>query len=385
MTLSETLDTPASRLERVVMFAQVADVADLKAQGETVWLNTLGWFHDIVDEGLDAGGRVVKYFDNGVLVLFEPSRAVDAVNAAILIQETLVAGSVARRVACGGRIAITSGSLVTFPAPTGAEDWIGCAIDRAVALAGIGTEKAILVEKSALSLTATGRIRSRAGETKTPPRTPEEYQGPLQQMTLAEIPMPFEFHEIVWDQGAAGPRFRLAAAPVPSSSSSATVLGSSSDEATGEERLIGTVRRWDKKKGQGFIISKEGEFFYVDRRYTAGPPELSPGSKVYFVPRPPLIEGKNRLAACVLALGQAVQGRVVRVGKKGFGFVEVGDSSGNTQRLFMFLGDNREGFSGGDTVAFTVGENDRGPVAQNASRAGVASRPRHEVIGSRER
>ena len=66
------------------------------------------------------------------------------------------------------------------------------------------------------------------------------------------------------------------------------------------------------------------------------------------------------------------RGKVVRVGKKGFGFVEVGDSCGNTQRLFMFLGENRDAIGGGDSVGFTVGENDRGPVAQNAVRATAA-------------
>jgi cold shock CspA family protein len=147
-----------------------------------------------------------------------------------------------------------------------------------------------------------------------------------------------------------------------------------------DERLIGTVRRWDKKKGQGFIISKDGEFFYVDRRYTAGPPELNPGSKVFYIPRAALIEGKNRVAACVLALGQSMQGKVVRVGKKGFGFVEVGDSCGNTQRLFMFLGENRDGIGGGDSVSFVVGENDRGPVAQNAARSQPVWRHRHELV-----
>jgi cold shock CspA family protein len=82
-----------------------------------------------------------------------------------------------------------------------------------------------------------------------------------------------------------------------------------------------------------------------------------------------------------------MQGKVVRVGKKGFGFVEVGDSCGNTQRLFMFLGENRDGIGGGDSVSFTVGENDRGPVAQNASRSAASWRPRpdYDAFQPRER
>jgi cold shock CspA family protein len=229
-----------------------------------------------------------------------------------------------------------------------------------------------------LTETARGRIRSRAGEMRQPPRAPEEYLSRVQRLSLAGMPAPIEFQEIYWDQPAMTPRLRL-----PS-----VVAAASSDDGIAtslEERQNGTVRRWDKKKGQGFIISKDGEFFYVDRRYTAGPPELNPGSKVFFLPRAPLIEGKNRVAACVLALGQSMQGKVVRVGKKGFGFVEVGDSCGNSQRLFMFLGDNRDGIGGGDSVAFVVGENDRGPVAQNASRAPAHWRHRQEPEAVRER
>jgi hypothetical protein len=44
----------------------------------------------------------------------------------------------------------------------------------------------------------------------------------------------------------------------------------------------------------------------------------------------------------------------------------------------MFLGDNRDGNGGGDSVSFVVGENDRGPVAQNAARAQAGLRSRHE-------
>src|SRR5205807_2145934 len=122
---------------------------------------------------------------------------------------------------------------------------------------------------------------------------------------------PLEFQEVCWDQPGTPPRFRVpaVAAPIGAVDESGALAG---------ERQSGTVRRWDKKKGQGFIISKDGEFFYVDRRYTAGPPELLPGAKVFFTPRAALIEGKNRVAGCVLALGQSMQGKVVRVGKKGF-------------------------------------------------------------------
>jgi cold shock CspA family protein len=376
MTLSDALESPGSRVERVVFVAQVADAASLKTrEPEATWLSTYAWFLDTLAENVDEGSTFVKCSADGAMYVFDREHAVDAVNAAILFQETLTAGSVARKVACHAAVGMAFGEVVAFTNQGGCRDFAGVPVDRALSLAGIATAKGILVDGATLNVAPLGRVRSRVGETRQPPRTPEEYAGPPQRATLAGIAVPVEFQEIYWDQPSQTPRFRLA-------HSAPTMSAPVSDDpavAALEERLSGTVRRWDKKKGQGFIISKEGEFFYVDRRYTAGPPELNPGAKVYFVPRAPLIEGKNRVASCVLALGQSLQGKVVRVGKKGFGFVEVGDSCGNTQRLFMFLGENRDGIGGGDSVGFTVGENDRGPVAQNASRAQATWRaPRHD-------
>jgi class 3 adenylate cyclase/cold shock CspA family protein len=378
MTLSDALESPGSRVERVVLVAQVADAASLKTrEAEATWLSTYAWFLDTLAENVDDTSAFVRSAGDGAMYVFDRERAVDAVNAAILFQETLTAGGVARKVACHAGVGMAFGEVVSFTNEGGCRDYAGVPVDRAVALAGIATAKGVLVDGATLSVAPLGRVRSRAGETRQPPRPPEEYAGPAQRATLAGVAVPVEFQEIYWDQPGGTPRFRLA--HTPSTFSAAGTSGVEDPAAAAlEERLNGTVRRWDKKKGQGFIISKEGEFFYVDRRYTAGPPELNPGAKVYFVPRAPLIEGKNRVASCVLALGQSLQGKVVRVGKKGFGFVEVGDSCGNTQRLFMFLGENRDGIGGGDSVGFTVGENDRGPVAQNASRAQATWRPRHE-------
>jgi cold shock CspA family protein/class 3 adenylate cyclase len=380
MTLSDALESPASRVERLVLVAQVADAASLKTrEAEGTWLSAYAWFLDTLAENVDDAGQLVKTCSDGAVYVFERERAADALNAAIVFQEAVTAGSVTRKVSCSASVAMAWGEVVSFKTATCAHDYAGITVDRAFALSSIATAKAILIDGATLGVAPLGRLRSRAGETRQPtPRTPDEYAGPLQRATLSGIAVPVEFQEIYWDLQQPSPRFRLQTSPVVTA-----VAGEEAASGLLDERQSGTVRRWDKKKGQGFIISKDGEFFYVDRRYTAGPPELNPGAKVFFVPRAPLIEGKNRVASCVLALGQSLQGKVVRVGKKGFGFVEVGDSCGNTQRLFMFLGENRDAIGGGDSVGFTVGENDRGPVAQNAVRATAAPawRPRPDLDG----
>jgi cold shock CspA family protein len=378
MTLSDALESAAARVTRIALYAQVAEAAPLRArEPETVWLGCYAWFLDTLAENVDHEGTFVKAWGDGALYVFEREQAAEAINAAILIQEALTAGNVARKIACTAAIGLAGGELVRYTTLAGSVDYVGSAVDHAVALAGVALPKAVLAESATLSAVAIGRVRSRAGETRQPPRTPEEYLAKPQRVTVAGLPAALEFQEICWDQPGTQPRFRMpATAPAMATLDEAAALAG--------ERQSGTVRRWDKKKGQGFIISKEGEFFYVDRRYTAGPPELLPGAKVFFTPRAALIEGKNRVAGCVLALGQSMQGKVVRVGKKGFGFVEVTDSCGNAQRLFMFLGDNRDNIGGGDSVGFTVGENDRGPVAQSAARAQATWRPRHEHDGLRE-
>jgi class 3 adenylate cyclase/cold shock CspA family protein len=379
MTLSDALESAAARVTRIALYAQVAEAASLRVrEPETIWLSTYAWFLDALAENVDHEGSFVKAWGDGALYVFERDHAAEAINAAILIQEALTAGNVARKVECNATIGLAGGELVRFTTPAGSVDYVGSAVDRAVSLAGVALPKAVLADAPTLSAVAIGRVRSRAGETRQPPRTPEEYIGKPQRLSLAGLPIALEFQEICWDQPGSAPRFRVPAIVAPNTGAV--------DEsgALAGERQSGTVRRWDKKKGQGFIISKEGEFFYVDRRYTAGPPELLPGTKVFFTPRAALIEGKNRVAGCVLALGQSMQGKVVRVGKKGFGFVEVTDSCGNAQRLFMFLGDNRDNIGGGDSVSFVVGENDRGPVAQNAARAQASWRPRHDHDSLRE-
>ncbi len=381
MTLSDALDSAAAREERVILFAQLADGASLRVrEPEAVWLSTYAWFLETVAETIEGEGRLVKYCADGALYVFDKDRAADAINSAILMQEAVSAGSATRTVAGNAAIGIAAGEAVAFKDLAGRSDYAGLVVDRAIALGSAAMGKAILADAATVASAARGRIRSRAGEMRQPPRPPEDYVSRPQRLSVAGLPAPIELLEIYWDQPAPLPRLRL---PVTPLAASAVEEGAPSSL---EERQTGTVRRWDRKKGQGFIISKEGEFFYVDRRYTAGPPELNPGAKVFFLPRAPLIEGKNRVAACVLALGQTMQGKVVRVGKKGFGFVEVGDTCGNTQRLFMFLGENRDGIGGGDSVGFVVGENDRGPVAQNASRANPAPRHRHDPapLGERE-
>src|SRR5687767_15026102 len=102
MTLSETLESPVSRIESVIMAVQIADAGSLKLQSEATWLSAYGWFFDTLTENLEEedGGQFIKYVGDGALFVFGAGRVADAINAAILMQEAITAGNVARKITC---------------------------------------------------------------------------------------------------------------------------------------------------------------------------------------------------------------------------------------------------------------------------------------------
>src|SRR5438309_839388 len=113
MTLSDALESPAARVTRVALVAQVADAAALRSrEPEAVWLSTYAWFLDTLGENVDHEGTFVKCWGDGALYVFEPQQAADAINAAILIQEAIAAGQFARKVACSASVGLAAGELV---------------------------------------------------------------------------------------------------------------------------------------------------------------------------------------------------------------------------------------------------------------------------------
>jgi hypothetical protein len=63
------------------------------------------------------------------------------------------------------------------------------------------------------------------------------------------------------------------------------------------------LRSWNVERQYGLIVADDGESFYVDDRFLACEAVPPLGSEVWFRPRPALIEGKNRVAAMVMAVG----------------------------------------------------------------------------------
>ncbi len=84
----------------------------------------------------------------------------------------------------------------------------------------------------------------------------------------------------------------------------------------------GVVRSVTDDGHHGFLIDDDDQFHYFDRRHLLGGTPL-PSTIVWFVSRPPLIEGRNPVADPVLELGAAVSCVVTDVDGTGDGFASV--------------------------------------------------------------
>ncbi|MBN2370033.1 MAG: hypothetical protein JXO72_06060 [Vicinamibacteria bacterium] len=373
MNLAHKLTSPESKVHRVVLTLVLKDLASTKQKdSEASWIALIGRFLDVVLESTDCGAREsVRCLPSGARVVFGEDEAVAAVNAAIHVQEALSEAPEDDRPALPVSAGIASGEIARVDLPGADAQDLGAVVDRSLGMAEAAARRAVVVDRPTLALLRNGGFSSRAGENQTPRRTADEYEGPASQVKLPLCVEEVEYREIFWDTQLHG-----LDSPTPPAIEIQEAAAAPPPNGGAPERLIGTVRRWSRERGQGLILSNQGESFYVDRRYIVGGAPLEPGSRTFFVPRPSLIPGKNRVAACVVALGSTLTGKVVRVGSRGFGFLEVNDSSGINQRLFMLLGDSHERFAVSDSVTFVVAENDRGPIARNPRRGDPEHRQR---------
>jgi len=84
----------------------------------------------------------------------------------------------------------------------------------------------------------------------------------------------------------------------------------------------GVVRSVTDDGHHGFLIDDTDQFHYFDRRHLLGTTP-APTTIVWFVSRPPLIEGRNPVADPVLELGAMVSCVVTDLDGTGSGFASV--------------------------------------------------------------
>jgi len=259
---------------------------------------------------------------------FAITEADDALNAAIRIQEVLRSDTT-HRVRCA--IGLATGP--THRLESDAVSVLGDSVAAAHHLAEAANAGAVLADLDTIAAANLFEVRSSMGEQRR--RTHHDYVTPVGYLPVAGKPAPLAFVEVIWDEDARGIRTTALrdlawwqVAPHPHPPASDVVVSTDSDHPW----ETGRVRSWNPSRHHGFIVSTRNEFFYVDDRFIVGADILTVGAEVWFVPKPSLIEGKNRIATTVLSNDRPLEAQVVNA-RGEFRFTEVTDTAGNRAEL----------------------------------------------------
>ncbi|QEU85407.1 adenylate/guanylate cyclase domain-containing protein [Streptomyces viridosporus] len=368
------------RPHRVILFADLAGSTEMKGKtGEVGWLPTIGKFLDITTRAVtEHGGTVVKYLGDGTLAVFDGERAAEAICAAITIQELLKEensrGSVND---CLATVGIATGRVVEYQAPGGGLDYIGSVVDLAARLCGAGAPQAIWVDSVTVASANMSKVSSGMGRALE--YSPDDYLSDEEKVDLKGFAKPIKYREVIWHKKAFGVKNTVLTEAIDRAQTQAHVqvqqnrlraratvppqAGPSARPVI--ETLDGTVTRWDPEQGRGFIATAGHGDHYVDRRFLVNEQNLTEGGAVRFVPLPPLKEGQRPVAGCTVQEGHEIRGTFQNVRTdKGYGFVEVRDTRGNQQNLFVFLGDAAAGHRFGDPATLEVRRNHKGISGQ---------------------
>ncbi len=371
--LANTFRDPKSRVQRVVVAVDLANSTSMKAQhSEATWLNTYGWFFDLLTNSNEKG-TIIKYLGDGAMAVFPEESAADAINWAIKVQEG-IADAQAQNVVpvfCECSIGISFGDVVEFETPDRNKDYIGTVVDRAFRLCSAANAKAIFVDTDSVAAALMMKVQSRIGISTAPKRKPTDYLSPVESVTVKGFTQPVAYYEIFWgsDKYGVRPGFvtklsqtevtpKPAPAEPPSLRPAKTVLWTRGVITSLNERF-------------GFVTANGEDFWfnpdYLFRR--AASPRLN--DTVWFIPAAAFTpkgpsSGRReprRRATDIVSFGTVLEG-VLDTIKEGYGFVTCRTDGGDFRRIFVPLRDSSRWRPGTD-VSFTVGENSKGLAGAN--------------------
>jgi class 3 adenylate cyclase len=199
--LSDTFRSPASRVERTIMFIDMVDSTSMKEkEAEATWLTTFGFFFDLITGVIEgnARGSIVKYLGDGIMAVYGEDHGSDAINDAVSIQKGIKDSVEARKVRVHCSIGISTGEVVEFKTPRDEPDYLGSVVDRAARLCAVASAQAIFVDTATATSTQMSKVKSPVG--KVLRRTINEYQGAMGKTNLKGFTAPVEYQEILWDQ-----------------------------------------------------------------------------------------------------------------------------------------------------------------------------------------
>jgi class 3 adenylate cyclase len=366
--LKEAFNDPSCRSDQIVMFIDMTDSTAMKASTPEVnWLPTFGWFFDAVSDVVErCSGRIVKFLGDGVMVVFSPDDGAAAINAAVLVQELLGKARAEKQYDCNCSVGIAVGKVVHFTVGAGgAEDYIGTVVDRSARLCSGANAGSVFVDSSTVNAANMYHVQSRIGAALN--RTPEEYVGAIQELPAKGFHNPIRYYEIIWDHSPHGVKTSTVSELARSEGTARSIASPTPPRPIPDRQsawLAGRVQRWHVDRGIGFIVSGEEEF-YFDSRFVVDSRSMAVGDQVFFIPRDPLVTGRNRVAAVIIAMGQRLNVRVGHINTRGFGFAELSDGRGNAESLFLSLGiDTARALRLGQEVDVVVAVNARGPIGQ---------------------
>lgn len=354
-----------------ILFADIVGSTEMKSRGELTWLPTMGKFYDVVSDAVgESEGRVVKYLGDGVVAAFNDTVAENAINAAIRIQEQLEELRHENRIICHCSIGISTGKPVEYAGPGGLSDLIGATVDLSARMCSAAAANAVWVDLDTVHSANISRISSKIGKASN--RKPADYLSGNESVNLKGLNT-VEYNEIIWSNSGFGVRGSVVTDMVegrtPTNSSEPIDKLNAPSKKLPEERnwQAGQVKRWDPQKGQGFLNASKSnrDYFFLQYACIEGH-SLKTGEDVAFLPRPPVREGRNEIAACVAPMGVEMQAKVEGVPEgKNFAFVSIYDRNGNRGLLFTPL-QNGQKLTRGESVIIEVNHGRTGPIAQLA-------------------
>ncbi|MFD0782656.1 adenylate/guanylate cyclase domain-containing protein [Micromonospora azadirachtae] len=335
---------------KVVLFVDMVGSTDLKLRSpEVEWLPTMGRFLDLVDEAVrQHDGTVVKYLGDGVLAVFGDEQAANAINAAIMIQESLEADNDGNRLRnCQCRVGLATGKVVEYEGPGGVVDYVGTVVDLAARLSNAASAGAIWADMATIDAANLNKISSRVGRVLK--RGSREYVSEHEQkVDLKGFAKSIIYKEVIWAQASKGVSNEVTTMMADRAASQRR-----SDEPT-QRALEGTVTSWLTAPGRGFIRTTDDGDFYVDRRFLGGGgADLAIGRTVMFVARPPTRPDGRPVAGCTVQDGQQVTGQFVTLHDR-YGFIKVVDTNGNQMNVFVYLGVKASEYERGQAVTATL-------------------------------
>ena len=331
MKLSQITADPQFQVRKTIV---VLNLTDAPGNPNDVSLAKL---YDLVLESIpETGGDILKHADRSIFIAYDLAHATEAINAAIRAQTH--AKEHGLRFGAG----IASGALTWFETPERGTDYLGAPVEQAAQLSRAANARAILMDAATAQAAALARLEIDASK--------DAPLGDAQIIRLTERAEAITYHELVWAEEAFGIR-----AAFVSAMHAETPIA----DLNPAEWRKGVISRIGPKFG--FISDDAGELYYFQSRNLVVEAALKRGARVLFHALPPIRNTKEKRAEDVFVLDATAEGRLTRIGTKGWGFIKL-ECQNNLEHNLFVIGLNGENQTVNQRVRCRLGSNDRGPV-----------------------